>query len=189
LFFVSEVAAVANPTLQQTAAAILVSESSLSLSAAAAAELSVRHTNAMVPDRKMMIDALKLTVVPLLRERGFKGSFPHFRRIGESKTDLLTFQFDKWGGGFIIELGEGPPDELVEPWGRVTAAKLTTHLLPLSKRVRLNAAARSAVEKWFRFANDQASMNTAADEVVKLLPQADKWWQGDKTQANIRAFT
>nr|WP_268888411.1 DUF4304 domain-containing protein [Heyndrickxia shackletonii] len=42
-----------------------------------------------------MISALKKIVVPELRERGFKGSFPHFRRIFENKIDLITFQFDK----------------------------------------------------------------------------------------------
>lgn len=51
-----------------------------------------------------MDDALKAVVVPALRLRGFMGTFPHFRRIGECGIDLLTFQFDKWGGGFVVEI-------------------------------------------------------------------------------------
>lgn len=43
-----------------------------------------------------MIAALKAVFVPVLRERGFKGSFPHFRRIRPDRIDLLTVQFDKW---------------------------------------------------------------------------------------------
>jgi uncharacterized protein DUF4304 len=141
------------------------------------------------PDREKMIATLKLRIIPCLRERGFKGSFPHFRRIGATKTDVLTFQFDKWGGGFIIEFGEGPPDELVEPWGRVPATKLTAHLLPLSNRVRLIADAKVDEETWFRFdASNQAAFDAAANLVLKLLPQADKWWQGEREQPNVRAF-
>ncbi len=35
--------------------------------------------------RDNMISAIKTNVIPELRERGFKGSFPHFRRISEKK--------------------------------------------------------------------------------------------------------
>jgi hypothetical protein len=37
-----------------------------------------------------MIAALKSEFVFALRERGFKGSFPHFRRVKPDKIDLLT---------------------------------------------------------------------------------------------------
>jgi hypothetical protein len=52
-----------------------------------------------------MDKALKGRVIPTLRQAGFTGSFPHFRRIQGERTDLITFQFDKWGGGFVIEIG------------------------------------------------------------------------------------
>ena len=48
--------------------------------------------------------ALKETFVPALRTAGFKGSLPHFRRLRENQIDLLTVQFDKWGGGFVFEI-------------------------------------------------------------------------------------
>ena len=77
--------------------------------------------------RSLMIKALKDIVVPKLREDGFKGSFPHFRRIRDDQIDLLTFQFDRHGGGFVIELGKCPPegfttyfDEFIPPQ-KVTA--------------------------------------------------------------------
>jgi hypothetical protein len=47
---------------------------------------------------------LKSAVVPKLRSHGFKGSYPHFRRFADERIDLLTFQHDKWGGGFVIEI-------------------------------------------------------------------------------------
>ncbi|MED3735208.1 DUF4304 domain-containing protein [Geobacillus stearothermophilus] len=48
-----------------------------------------------------MVGALKKIVVPELRNRGFKGAFPHFRKQEGQLGYLLSFQFDKWGGGFI----------------------------------------------------------------------------------------
>jgi len=104
------------------------------------------------------------------------------------KTDLLSFQFDKWGGGFIIEIGEGPSDELVQPWGSIPAGKLTTHLLPLANRARLNAVSRSEKEAWFRYDEDtQTAIDAATDQVLKLLAQADRWWQGERDLPNVRA--
>ncbi|WP_144697743.1 DUF4304 domain-containing protein [Fictibacillus phosphorivorans] len=44
--------------------------------------------------------ALKQVVIPILREQGFKGSLPHFRRVNKKNIDLITFQFNRWGGYF-----------------------------------------------------------------------------------------
>jgi hypothetical protein len=142
----------------------------------------------MAADRQRMTEVLKARIVPWLRQRGFKGSFPHFRRLGASKTDLLSFQFDKWGGGIINEIVECPPGEFVQPWGeRVPADKLTSVLLPGSYRARLATEVAADEEKWFRYdANSPAAFEAAADEVLKVLPQADKWWQGEKVQPNVR---
>jgi hypothetical protein len=51
-----------------------------------------------------MIKKLNDIVVPVLRQSNFKGSFPHFRRVTAERTNLLTFQFDRSGGGFVIEI-------------------------------------------------------------------------------------
>lgn len=59
----------------------------------------------MSSEKKRMISVLNTIVVPEIRKRGFKGSFPHFRKISEDKIDLITFQFDRYGGGFVIEVG------------------------------------------------------------------------------------
>jgi len=58
----------------------------------------------MNPNRKAMDAAIKAIVVPVLREKQFAGSFPHFRRSTTRGMDLLTFQFDRYGGGFILEI-------------------------------------------------------------------------------------
>jgi hypothetical protein len=64
-----------------------------------------------------MISELWKIVVPELRNKGFKGSFPHFRSISEDKIDLLTFQFDRYGGGFVIEVGVCSPEGITHSWG------------------------------------------------------------------------
>jgi hypothetical protein len=58
----------------------------------------------MSTERDKMIEELKKWVVPSLRKNSFSGTFPHFRRIGHEQVDLLTFQFNKRGGSFLIEI-------------------------------------------------------------------------------------
>ncbi|MBQ3011494.1 MAG: DUF4304 domain-containing protein [Methanocorpusculum sp.] len=61
-------------------------------------------------DRNSAIAVIKSMIVPYLRAAGFKGSFPHFRRPNKDNGfDLLSFQFDKWGGAFYIELSVAYP--------------------------------------------------------------------------------
>ncbi|MGA8154228.1 MAG: DUF4304 domain-containing protein [Terriglobales bacterium] len=62
-----------------------------------------------------MISSLQKLFVPALRERDSKGSLPHFRRPMVDRIDLLTIQFDKWGGGFVIEISNCAPDGIVMP--------------------------------------------------------------------------
>jgi hypothetical protein len=140
-----------------------------------------------------MRSALAARVVPALRERGMRGSFPHFRRIGPSSTDLLTFQFDKYGGGFVIELGVGPADEFVTDWGaRIPAGRLTAFDVPLAARARLQPRPGSA-DSWFRyeaglFRRGAARFERAARQVLEVLPHADAWWRGDRPQRNVREY-
>jgi hypothetical protein len=52
---------------------------------------------------------LRTAVLPWLPGCGFSGKFPHLRRIMQTSIDLLTFHFDKNGGGFVIEWTPGGP--------------------------------------------------------------------------------
>jgi hypothetical protein len=60
--------------------------------------------------RAAMIAELKRVVVPVLRELGYAGTFPHFRRAGGKRVALLSFQFSSWGGKFCVEVGTFPAD-------------------------------------------------------------------------------
>ena len=59
--------------------------------------------------RNAMVAALKASLVPVLRSRGFRGSFPHFRSLGPARVDLLSVQFWSSGGRFAVEVGACPP--------------------------------------------------------------------------------
>jgi hypothetical protein len=117
-----------------------------------------------------MKKALKSIVVPRLREYGFAGSFPHFRRLRPDRIDLLTFQFDRHGGGFVIEIGQCPPQGFTTYWGKQVAPdKITTWDLSPKERARLRPRDGSGIESWFRY-DDAASASAFAQTAESVLP-------------------
>lgn len=130
-----------------------------------------------MPTRKEMIVALKSFVVPDLRRRGFTGSFPHFRRLGDKKIDLITFQFDKWGGGFVVEISKCGADGVTMPWGEnIPPRKVTAHDMNPRDRFRLGCGG-PYTDDWYRYDSDNAP-ESLAQEVAQQLDQAEKWWAG-----------
>jgi hypothetical protein len=77
----------------------------------------------MSESQEQMIAVLRETVVPVLRELRFPGSFPHFRCICETKIDLLTFQFNRHGGSFVVEIAVCGVDGFTTAWGEKIPAK------------------------------------------------------------------
>lgn len=131
--------------------------------------------------------ALKEVVVPALRTRGFRGSFPHFRREHSDRIDLLMFQFSQWGPAFYVELGSCPPNgrrhenpKYDAPPDRVRVFHLAPH-----ERHRLGAVPPLR-DHAFDFGPDQQPLNAAdicmqrAQEIIALLDQqAEGWWAGE----------
>ena len=122
-----------------------------------------------------MIVVLKDIVVPKLRERGFSGAFPHFRRIKRGQIDLMTFQFDKWGGGFVVEISKCGSEGITMAWGeKIPPKKVTAHHLSPNERLRLGCEGPST-DDWFRYDRGK-SPDVVAQEVVNKLDNAEKWW-------------
>ena len=136
--------------------------------------------------RSEMIRALKGVVVPLLRGRGFTGSFPHLRRFGNNRIDLLTFQFDRYGGGFVIELGRCDPGGFTTHWGKqIPANKVTPWDLATSCRARIHHRSGSGADIWFRYdgADTPEAFTAVAESVVPFLQQAEEMFDGlDKAE-------
>ena len=118
-----------------------------------------------------MIAELKRVAVPVLREMGFRGSFPHFRRVGEGRVDLLTFQFSMFGGQFVVEVGKFPAG------GHRLAGKLIppaeVRMRHLLDRKRLGST-QEIVDHWFKFDSGDYS-GVAASVLPYLRGQAVQW--------------
>lgn len=52
---------------------------------------------------------IKMVFAPL-REEGFIGKYPHFRRICKDHVELITVQTNKYGGSFTVEVSFVTPD-------------------------------------------------------------------------------
>lgn len=142
----------------------------------------------MASGRDEMIKALKSILIPLLREKGFKGSFPHFRRRLEIRIDLISFFFDRYGGGFTVEIGPSPSNGFTIKGGpHIHPNKVnTTHHVP-----------QTWLEPYeghdsFRYDEEPIPHDIyekLAYEVVSLLPKAEEWWNSEKIARIIKKKT
>lgn len=130
-------------------------------------------------DLRQTMDAeLKAVVVPKLRDGGFKGSFPHFRRKTEQGVDLLTFQFDRYGGGFVIEIARSALDGITPPWGKhIPANKVTAWDLHPNERKRIQPVTGGGTDSWFRY--DSSGCKQVAQQVLGKLDEAEAWWSAN----------
>jgi hypothetical protein len=127
-------------------------------------------------NNKGMVKTLKAALVPALRERGFGGSFPHFRRIAQERIDLLTVQFDKNGGGFVIEIARCGVEGITMPWGAyIPPDKVKAWDVYPPHRPRLGATSPGGKGIWFRY-NDFTPLELVARRAVSHLTEADEWW-------------
>ncbi|KZZ84321.1 DUF4304 domain-containing protein [Bacillus sp. SJS] len=128
-------------------------------------------------ERKTMETALKQLVIPILREQGFKGSLPHFRRINENNIDLITFQFNKWGGSFVIELATCSKEGTIIYGGeKIPPNKVNAH--HMDERYRLGAISSEDDGKWFDYKNarTEEDYTNVTENVLKLLKTSDDSW-------------
>ena len=55
-------------------------------------------------NRKIMLEALNRTVIKDLKSQGFKGKYPHFKKVKDDCIELVDFQTNKYGGSFTVEV-------------------------------------------------------------------------------------
>ena len=139
------------------------------------------------PARKEMVTNLSDIVIPVLRQKDFKGSFPHFRRLTTDRINLLTFQFDSSGGGFVIEITNCQPNGFTTSWGtKIEPNKLTAHDLFNRKRIQSNMDTTSSLtDDWFRydkkylFGFGDIYKKVCKDVLSKLDIAEDYWKNGE----------
>jgi hypothetical protein len=116
--------------------------------------------------RKSMDQSLKLKIVPILRNLGFKGSYPHFRRRDALKIDVLGFQFSQWGPQFYIEIAVCPLSGTT--FGTAHYPPDTIKHYQCEKRMRIG-------DLPFDFEN--ADCELVATRTLSFLDNAEKWWK------------
>lgn len=139
--------------------------------------------------RQKMQQAIKSIVTPRLRELGFKGSLPHFRRLANDSADLLTVQFNLSGGSCVVELAACTSAEIAAHWRADLELKnVTAHDMNVRRRLGSSAQGR---DRWFVYGKKNSEPNheqvlpdadyeRGALAVVALLKtQAQAWWEAE----------
>jgi Domain of unknown function (DUF4304) len=134
----------------------------------------------MSDSREQMIAALREVAVPVLRDMGFAGTFPHFRRSRDSQIDLLTFQFNRYGGSFVVEVAFCAPDGFTTHWGKhIPPKKVRAHDIHPDQRVRLGSHPPQKADHWFHYEPERSGIYI--DTALELLPlfrgDAEHFWQ------------
>jgi hypothetical protein len=144
----------------------------------------------MSESRDKMIDALRQVIVPMLRNMGFTGSFPHFRRIRETRIDLLTFQFNRSGGSFVVEVAYCSPQGFTTAWGKhIPPQKIQAHDIHPKHRLRLGSRPPEQPDHWFHYEAERETVCTdIALEVFPLLRnEAEPFWHTHQPETQPNA--
>jgi hypothetical protein len=134
--------------------------------------------------------ALRESVVPNLRARGFKGSFPHFTRQSGDHLDLLTFQFSMWGPDLYVEVATAPANGITYTTGEhIPPQKVRVRYASIFDRKRLGATPPLR-DHTFDFGPDAEAelghelYETRAREIAVLLDtEAEPWWRDHAKRA------
>lgn len=132
-------------------------------------------------EKRQKIDqAIKEITIPFLREKGFKGSLPHFRRQQSDGINLLTFQHSLYDTKFVVEIANCPAEGIVTHWGKVISGnKMTAH--NMSERHRLGSEKHN-IDFWFDYGKKSlfGGVNKKiANEIIQLWDDAESWWKKD----------
>lgn len=117
--------------------------------------------------RKGMDDAIKSLIIPVLRGKGFKGSYPNLRRQNNYKVDVIGFQFSQWGPQLYVEIGTCPAAGMTFLDGSHYPPEKIKYY-QCEKRIRIG-------EQPFDFENNDCK--EIAIKMLAALSEADKWWE------------
>jgi hypothetical protein len=149
----------------------------------------------MSREGNLMRGALKRQVVPALRGMGFAGTGTSFRRLLPARQDLLTIQFSKYGGSFILEFGSRERGPLQTSWGPVVPEdEVSAIYLSVTQRARLQEAEAQAKDAFAGFSfegfgDSELLYESLAIRVCGLLSQAEGWLCSRTKGPNVHAFS
>ncbi|MBS1992666.1 MAG: DUF4304 domain-containing protein [Cyanobacteria bacterium SZAS LIN-2] len=133
--------------------------------------------------------ALKKIIVPELRRLGFKGTYPHFRRFGSNHTDLLGFQFDKYGDDlFIAEIAQAPGTGFyISKWGEEYQREKLKYYQVTEARYRLQPRLGGGGESWFSYASEE--YDEVARSLFPHLERAEKYFANTSHTEGLQSLS
>jgi len=134
-----------------------------------------------------MKKSLKDLVVPKLRALGFKGSFPHFKRVREGRTHFLSFQFDKFATSFEIFIANvaDVPSALFKGCSLAPEKATMNHLLwKYQLYVRPKTGSWSFAVQYADNRDDRL-FESIAREVIPYVLEAEEWFSHGIESPNI----
>ncbi len=139
-------------------------------------------------EKRQKIDqAIKDITIPFLREKGFKGSLPHFRRQNPDRINLLTFQHSLYDTKFVVEIANCPPEGIITHWGQeIPKNKVTAH--DMGYRLRLGSE-KHKKDYWFDYGQKSFFNNVykkLANEIIELWDEAESWWDKDPYEQKLK---
>ena len=142
----------------------------------------------------LMRKALKKGLLPQLASLGFSGKASEFRRNRESVLDLVSIQWGRYGGEFILEFGSSEAGPMKTSWGEIVPEeKITVAHLSVMKRARLAPLTPSPglqLHGFFfgDFGEDIAEYDKLAKSVSAMLVQVVSWLEDGSIGPNVRPF-
>lgn len=73
-------------------------------------------------NREIMLKTLKSTVIKDLKSQGFTGKYPDFKKTTPDCIELVSFQTNKYGGSFTVEVSAVFPNSKVTNLTNLNAA-------------------------------------------------------------------
>jgi len=129
--------------------------------------------------RKRIDKAIKEITIPFLRDKGFNGSFLHFRRYQEDRINLLTFQHSLYDEKFVVEIANCPITGIKTSWKDIEPKKRNAH--DMDNRLRLGSE-KYNTDYWFDYEKSSLFSDVykkRANEIIELWDDAEKWWMDD----------
>ena len=140
-------------------------------------------------ERKQIESELKKHCIPLLRECGFKGSFPNLYRDAGGFICLINFQFYSSGGSLCINLSYAEPDRENVYFRKETEPK-NLKVSQTRDQFRLGADQKGA-DMWYSFGKTSygeyrgtpISVSDLVSTINNLIKtQAEEWWTAKHDQ-------
>ena len=142
----------------------------------------------------LMRKALKRHLFPELARFGFVWKTSNFQRIDTNFQDLLSLQYWKYGGEFILEFARRERGPFSTNWGPVIAEnELDVTYLSPTLRARLEQLGPTTGQylrgfDFSSFGEDALKYDQLAKEVASLLPQVNDWLKSGRRGDHVHVL-